>query len=648
MDEEGHKLILAEFVADLKEKGVKSWTASSCEADLYGVFCLCDQGFCPGVDIMSRDRKRLERDAESLLDDTRFLEEFGGDATRLRDSLTRWIDFRALDAADGLQDDTLLIGGTRYSMDDLHYLFVVYVLKRRPVAFGTAKNYLREMQFREIEARSAGLSAMTLAAASPARVDAAFDELNARKPFTGIAATSVSAWKQMLAALRSGEPFVPRELPFDTLISRFQEYLTDKTSVVASTVNSYVGAMKNVRLFVRDTRRLLLCRLLFSTDSFLVRKAFEQLDSLKCFKRFNKELHRQPSAALGKWVEFIADLESSVESVAAPTPDVSAPVDDTAPSVSAPPAPAPVDAPAPSVPAPPAPPAPASVSAGHTLDWDNIDEAVWGNPLSVSYMGGDETYCLRWRDVYGYIFQKLFELYPIQMNQFVDKSLPLPKRRFPILLSCGMRLSVPLEIKENVWANGNLGVKIFMRNVKETMDCLNVPYSSFTVRYLKRGEVWEPSQPSLSDTLEESDALEGSLTESLADEENLTDEDALTLDWTNPGEMTNTEPVVVYYNDKPFRFRSWARVYAFMIKELSSHRNGSYNSLMDNNAESSSHNSCKIQSLRFDEDRWLSFDCPPNLVVQKMKTVLEVQRLLRNSPFAIRYRRLPTTVDDRL
>lgn len=80
------------------------------------------------------------------------------------------------------------------------------------------------------------------------------------------------------------------------------------------------------------------------------------------------------------------------------------------------------------------------------------------------------------------------------MNQFVDKSLPLPKRRFPILLSCGMRFSVPLEIKENVWANGNLGVKIFMRNVKETMDCLDVPYSSFTVRYLKRGEVWEPSQ----------------------------------------------------------------------------------------------------------------------------------------------------------
>ena len=629
MDEEGRKIILAEFVADLKEKGVKSWTASSCEADLYGVFCLCDQGFCPGVDIMSRDRKRLERDAESLLDDTRFLEEFGGDATRLRDSLIRWIDFRALDAADGLQDDTLLIGGTRYSMDDLHYLFVVYVLKRRPVAFGTAKNYLREMQFREIEARSAGLSAMTLAAASPARVDAAFDELNARKPFTGIAATSVSAWKQMLAALRSGEPFAPRELPFDTLISRFQEYLTDKTSVVASTVNSYVGAMKDVRLFVRDTRRLLLCRILFSTDSFLVRKAFEQLDSLKCFKRFNKELHRQPSAALGKWVEFIADLESSVESVAAPTPDVSAPVDDPAPSVSAPPAPAPV-------------------SAGYTLDWDNIAEAVWGKPLSVSYMGGDETYCLLWRDVYGCIFQKLFELYPIQMNQFVDKSLPSPKRRFPILLSCGMRFSVPLEIKENVWANGNLGVKIFMRNVKETMDCLDVPYSSFTVRYLKRGEVWEPSQPSLFDTLEESDALEGSLTESLADEENLTDEDALTLDWANPGEMTNTEPVVVYYNDKPFRFSSWARVYAFMIKELSSHRNGSYNSLMDNNAESSSHDSCKIQSLRFDEDRWLSFDCPPNLVVQKMKTVLEVQRLLRNSPFAIRYRRLPTTVDDRL
>lgn len=637
MDEEGRKLILAEFVADLKEKGVKSWTASSCEADLYGVFCLCDQGFCPGVDIMSRDRKRLEKDAESLLDDTRFLEEFGGDATRLRDSLTRWIDFRALDERDDLQDDLqddpLLIRGTRYSMDDLHYLFVVYVLKRRPVAFGTAKSYLREMQFREIEARSAGLAPMALVDASPARVDAAFDELNARKPFTGIAATSVSAWKQMLVALRSGEPFVPRELPFDTLISRFQEYLTDKTSVVASTVNSYVGAMKNVRHLVLDTRRLLLCRLLFSTDSFLVRKAFEQLDSLKCFKRFNKELHRQPSAALGKWVEFIADLESSAESVAAPTLDESAPVD----------APMPVDSPAPNVSAP----APASVSAGHTLDWDNIAEAVWGKPLSVSYMGGDETNCLRWRDVYGVIFQKLFELYPNQMNQFVDKSLPLPKRRFPILLSCRIRFSIPIEIKENVWANGNLGVKYFMRNVKETMDCLNVPYSSFTVRYLKRGEVWETSQPSLSGNLEESDALEGSLTESLADEENLTDEDALTLDWTNPGEMTNTEPVVVYYNDKPFRFSSWARVYGFVIKELSLHRNGSYNSLMEKNAESSSQDTCRIQSLRFDEDRWLSFDCPPNLVVQKMKRVLEVQRLLRNSPFAIRYRRLPTTVDDK-
>ncbi|MGN0930726.1 MAG: hypothetical protein ACI4NP_03300 [Thermoguttaceae bacterium] len=623
MDEEGRKRILAEFVADLVEQGVKSWTASSCEADLYGVFCLCDQGLCPGVDIMSRNRERLERDAEFLLRDSRFLEEFGGDAARLRDSLSRWIDFRALDERDDLQGDPLLIRGTRYSMDDLHYLFVVYVLKRRPVAFGTAKNYLREMQFREIEARSAGLSAMTLADASPVRVDAAFDELNARKPFTGIAATSVSAWKQMLAALRSGEPFFPRELPFDTLISRFQEYLTDKTSVVASTVNSYVGAMKNVRLFVRDTRRLLLCRLLFSTDSFLVRKAFEQLDSLKCFKRFNKELHRQPSAALGKWVEFIADLESSVESAAEPTPDVSAPVDD------------------------PAPLAPASVSAGHTQDWDNIAEAVWGKPLSVSYMGGDETKRLRWRDVYGYIFQKLFELYPIQMNQFVDKSLPLPKRRFPILLSCGMRFSVPLEIKENVWANGNLGVKIFMRNVKETMDCLDVPYSSFTVRYLKRGEVLETSQPSLFDNFEESDALEVGLTESLADEENLADVDALTLDWTNPGDMTNTEPVVVYYNDTAFRFSSWARVYSFMIKELSSHRNGSYNSLMEKNAQSSSHDSCKIRSLCFDEARWLSFDCPPNLVVQKMKRVLEVQRLLRNSPFAIRYRRLATTVDDK-
>lgn len=62
------------------------------------------------------------------------------------------------------------------------------------------------------------------------------------------------------------------------------------------------------------------------------------------------------------------DNNAHIESVAAPTPDVSAPVDDPAPSVSA-------------------PPAPASVSAGYTLDWDNIAEAVWGKPLSVSYMG---------------------------------------------------------------------------------------------------------------------------------------------------------------------------------------------------------------------------------------------------------------------
>ncbi|MBS7337717.1 MAG: hypothetical protein KIG81_07660, partial [Thermoguttaceae bacterium] len=206
MAEEGHKRVVSEYVADLKEKGVKSWTASSYGEELNGVFCLLNAGYCPDVDLLSRDRKRLERDVESLLDNLRFLKEYGGAATRLRDLLTRWIDFRAPSAA----DDALLARGTRYSMDDLRFLFVVYVLKRRTVAFDTAKNYLREIQSCEVEAQSVGLSPMIFADASPARVEAAFDKLNARKPFVGIAATSVAAWKEMLAALRSGEPFAPR------------------------------------------------------------------------------------------------------------------------------------------------------------------------------------------------------------------------------------------------------------------------------------------------------------------------------------------------------------------------------------------------------------------------------------------------------
>lgn len=624
MAEEGHKRVVSEYVADLKEKGVKSWTASSYGEELNGVFCLLNAGYCPDVDLLSRDRKRLERDVESLLDNLRFLKEYGGDATRLRDLLTRWIDFRAPSAA----DDALLARGTRYSMDDLRFLFVVYVLKRRTVAFDTAKNYLREIQSCEVEAQSVGLSPMIFADASPARVEAAFDKLNARKPFVGIAATSVAAWKEMLAALRSGEPFAPRELPFETLISRFQEYLIDKTSVVVSTVAVYVGVMKKIRFLVCETQDPTLCRLLFSTDRILVKKTLEKLKQLKAFSRFNEKRRGQPSSVLNKWVEFIADLERSAESVAPSIPVENAPVEN-----------APVEASAPCV---SAPPASTSVAVGHTLDWDNIAEAVWGKPLSVSYMGGEETNCKLWRDVYRYVFQKLFELYPNQMNQFVDKLLPLSKSRFPYLLSYKGRFNVPIEIKKNVWANGNLSVKIFMRNVKETMDCLNVPYSSFTVHYLKRGEVLEAPQPSLFDNVEASGGAEGSLTESRADDENLTDEDSITLDWTNPGEMTNTAPTVVYYNDMPFRFSNWSRVYSFVIKELSSHRNGSYNLLMDNDVKASSHNPCKIQSLCFDENRWLNFDCPVNLVVKKLKTVLEVQRLLHNSPFEIRYRRLPT------
>ena len=543
MDEEGRKIILAEFVADLKEKGVKSWTASSCEADLYGVFCLCDQGFCPGVDIMSRDRKRLERDAESLLDDTRFLEEFGGDATRLRDSLTRWIDFRALDAANGLQDDTLLIGGTRYSMDDLHYLFLVFVLKRRSVTFDTAKNYLREMKLRETEAQSLGLSLMTLAY-SPRMVEAVFDELNDSKPFTGLAATSVSAWKEMLAALRSGVSFTSQELDFNTLILRFQEYLTDKTSLVESTINCYVAAIKNVRLDFLENQDPLLRRFLFSTDRLLVQKALEKLKPLGGFKRFNMKRYSHPSAALNKWVEFVADLEGSAESAAAPTPVENKPDDSPASSVSAPPESAPV-------------------SVGNTLDWDNIDEAVGCKPLSVSYMGSEKKTCELWRYVYRYIFQKLFELYPIQMNQFVDK--PLPKRRFPFLLSYESQFSVPIEIKKNVWANGNLGVKSFMRNVKETMDCLGVPYSSFTVRYLKRGEVGE----SLFDDLEDED-LEDLEQPDVVEEtaEISTDDDYLTLDWTNPGNMTDTKPVQVRYGDKIEKCDTWRKVYLYVIQNL--------------------------------------------------------------------------------
>ena len=73
MAEEGHKRVVSEYVADLKEKGVKSWTASSYGEELNGVFCLLNAGYCPDVDLLSRDRKRLERDVESLLDNLRFL-----------------------------------------------------------------------------------------------------------------------------------------------------------------------------------------------------------------------------------------------------------------------------------------------------------------------------------------------------------------------------------------------------------------------------------------------------------------------------------------------------------------------------------------------------------------------------------------------
>lgn len=312
------KRTLKDYLAYLRGKGVPVHAAPGYRDDLQSLFFLCDSGDISDVDLLSQDRRSLEKDVETILGNARFQEKFASDAERVKEALRYWIDFRAPEEEADLENATVVFTGKSYAMNELYELYIVYVLKKRSTTIASALNYLRELKLRQRDALDLELSPATLVDDDLSRVDLVFDKLCDLKSLTPLAKTSYKAWNETLNALKTGVPIAPREISVETLMSQYKDYLVAQGNLESLTISDYVRSMRLVGDFVLRKKDAILYRLLFSTDSGLVAKATVRLKSIKGFMKFSRIQHHHPSTSLNRWFQFISSL--NIETGGSETP----------------------------------------------------------------------------------------------------------------------------------------------------------------------------------------------------------------------------------------------------------------------------------------------------------------------------------------